>query len=129
MKKIIIGFIALFFTSAISFAQTDVEIYPTNTQLTKLPGNLYSATITDSEGDVLQQGMFTKQNDKMIRHGLWKLYDANTHELVTKTEFVLGEQTWVETYIDGTLFHYSKEEITINRLHQRLAKLERKVNS
>ena len=65
----------------------------------------------------------------MIRHGLWKLFDANTHELVTKTEFVFGEQTWVETNINGTLLHYSKEEITINRLHQRLAKLEQKVNS
>ena len=104
MKKIIIGFIALFFTSAISFAQTNVETYPTNTQLTKLPGELYSVTITDSEGDVLQKGMYTKQNDKMIRHGLWKLFDANTYELVTKTEFVLGEQIWVETHINGKLF-------------------------
>ena len=129
MKKIIIGFIALFFSSAISFAQTDIETYPTKSHLSKLPGALYSMTITDSEGDILQTGMFTKQDDTMIRHGLWKLYDVNTHELITKTEFVFGEQTWIETFINGQVIHYSKEEITINRLHQRLAKLEQKINS
>ncbi len=129
---LILGIVLMFTINQPGYGQpSDVnpEVYPIQKQLLSLPGNVYVMTITDQEGDLLQKGTYLKVDNRLIPHGIWRIYDTNTHDLVTKSEYNNGIQKWVETTIDGAVVRYNQQDIELNKLHKRIAKLEKQVNS
>lgn len=128
MKKLflVIAF-AAFSALGTSNAQ---QVNPTDDQkvVTHDRGNYYDVVTTTAEGKVLQIGQYYKEGDTYKTHGIWKLYDRNTSELITKAEYDKGKQLWVETKADdGKIVRIDQHELTVKRLEERIAVLEKQI--
>lgn len=129
LKKLII---ALVFVTATSFAGTNAQQSTTLTDnkkvVTHISGDNYKVVYTNTDGEILQEGQYFKIGERFKPHGVWKLYDRNTLDLVTTAKYDKGEQVWVETVIDGKTIYVDKYELKVKRLEERIAALEEKVN-
>jgi hypothetical protein len=120
MRKSFLIFTILFFggfTHSTAQIQADMEI---KKKVSHVVGN-------HSEGNVLQSGNYYKVDNRYLEHGIWKLYDFNTLELITKAKYDKGEQIWIETKIDGKLIRVTKEEKEVIALKARIAELEKQL--
>lgn len=127
MKKSILILTFLFFGNLaplIAQLQPEIEIKKI---VSHVIGNHYEMVKTTTEGNVLQRGNYYKVDNRFLEHGIWKLYDYNTFELVTKAKYNKGEQIWIETKIDGELIRVTKEEKKVNALKARIAELEKQL--
>ena len=124
--------ILLFTLSSTSYSQEKFSLsdeYPTHKEIVKIDDNNYEITISHMDGSVLQRGHYYQEKNRLIPHGVWKIYDVNTQKLVTKTEYVMGVQQWIETTIDGEKVRYTGKDIEIYRLQKRITELEKLVKS
>ena len=129
MKRPIITLIILFVTG-LSFAQTPQVTNTENERIvTHVAGNEYSVLVMNADGNLVQEGQYYKVGERFKPHGIWKLYDNNTLDLVTRAMYDKGVQLWVETYIDGKLLKVDQQDIEVNRLKTRVAALEKKIES
>lgn len=127
MRKSFLIFPILFFggfTHITAQIQADMEI---KKKVSHVVGNHYEMIKTNSEGNVLQSGNYYKVENRYLEHGIWKLYDYNTPELITKAKYDKGEQIWIETKIDGELIRVTKEEKEVIALKARIAELEKQL--
>lgn len=92
--------------------------------VTHVVGNHYSVMVYNTNGALIQEGQYYKVKDALKPHGLWKLYDYNTQELVTKAMYEKGNQLWVETYIDGEMIRITQKEIEANKLEPHVAHMQ-----
>ena len=95
--------------------------------ITQLVGNYYSMVMVNAFGETLQEGQYYKEGNKFLEHGIWKLYDYNTQELITKAKYNKGVQIWVETNIDGIITRVTQRDIELNNLKIRIAELEKQL--
>lgn len=108
-------------------AQQTTESNENKKVVTYISGNNYDVIFTDNNGKVFQKGQYYKIGERFKPHGVWKLYDRNTFNLVTKAEYDKGEQLWVETIIDGKMIRVDQDDLKIKRLEERIANLEKKI--
>ncbi|GAB5409888.1 MAG: hypothetical protein BalsKO_22530 [Balneolaceae bacterium] len=122
----------LSFLIVMSFSVTNAQQTVTNTKnekiVTHAGGNNYDVIYTNADGEILQEGHYYKLGDRFKPHGIWKLYDRNTLDLVTTANYDKGEQIWVETIIDGKTIHVNQYDLKVKRLEDRIVALEEKVN-
>ena len=97
--------------------------------VTHVIGKQYDVVFYSSTGELLQSGQYYQVEDRLKKHGVWKLYDSNTFELVTTAEYNKGERLWIETIIDGEVIRLNEYEIQIHRLQNRIAELESKIET
>jgi len=128
-----LSILILFFTlNSVSYGQEKIILsneYPTKKELVKIDNSNYEITISSIDGNVLQKGHYYQEKNRLIPHGVWKIYDVNTRKLVTKSEYVMGVQQWIETTIDGEKVLYTGKDIEIHRLQKRISALEKLVKS
>ena len=128
MKKYIFTlFIFLAASLSTTNAQQAVTSSENDKKITHIIGNHYEMIYTDDEGNVLQKGQYYKIGERFKPHGIWKLYDRNTFNLVTTAKYDKGDQLWVETIIDGQKIKIDKYQLRIRRLENRIATLEKQV--
>tara|TARA_R110000868_G_scaffold259361_1_gene517121 strand:+ start:21843 stop:22238 length:396 start_codon:yes stop_codon:yes gene_type:complete len=130
MKKILF---TLAFLTAMSLTVTNAQQTIANTEnekiVTHVSGNNYDVVYTTTDGNILQQGHYYKVGERYKPHGVWKLYDRNTFDLITTAKYDKGEQIWVETIIDGKVLHVDHHELEVKRLEERIVALEKRVNN
>lgn len=128
-----LSILILFLTlNSVSYGQEKIILsneYPTKKELVKIDNSNYEITISSIDGNVLQKGHYYQEKNRLIPHGVWKIYDVNTLKLVTKSEYVMGVQQWIETTIDGEKVRYTGKDIEIHRLQKRISALEKLVKS
>ena len=95
--------------------------------VTHVVGNHYDVIMFSSTGEVLQEGHYYKEGDRYLEHGVWKLYDYNTYELVTRAKYDKGVQVWVETWIDGEMIRVTQKDREVSSLKARVAELEKQL--
>ena len=104
----------------------------TNTEnekiVTHVAGNHYNVIVFNTHGNKVQEGQYYKMGENFKPDGLWKLYDHNTLELVTRAMYDRGVKLWIETNIDGKLIRVDQQDIEVNKLKTRVAALEEKIN-
>ncbi len=128
MKTLILTLVLFLFSGFTnSTAQNAIEQVENQKIVTHLIGDHYSMTMYSVDGDILQQGYYYKSDNTLLEHGIWKLYDYNTYELVTKIKFNKGEKFWIETNIDGEFVRITQQEIEVNRLKNRITALEKQL--
>ncbi|MEQ9309676.1 MAG: hypothetical protein RLN90_09490 [Balneolaceae bacterium] len=129
MKKLLF---TLCFLVVVSISVTNAQHTVTNTEnnktVTHVSGNNYDVIFTSTDGDILQEGHYYRIGERFKPHGIWKLYDRNTLDLVTTANYDKGEQIWVETIVDGKILHVNQYELKVKRLEDRIVALEEKVN-
>ena len=121
MNKLFYTLSLVLLCSGLSVAQTLKHDYPTNQVILQITDNEYHLIIEDLDGNTLQNGNFILKNEKLIRHGIWKLYDTNSHKLITKSKYVFGQPTWIRTIIDGKSHYYSEDAIRLRKSEKKLA--------
>ncbi len=129
MRKLflVVAFIA-FSTLGTTNAQQSTTPPDDQKVITHTRGNYYDVVTKTTEGKILQEGQYYKEGDRFKAHGIWKLYDRNTSELVTKAEYDKGQQLWVETKADdGKIVRIDQHELTVKRLEERIAVLEKQI--
>ncbi len=128
MKKYIFTlFIFLATTLSTTNAQQTVTSTEIEKKVTHVIGNHYDVVHTDAEGNILQEGQYYRVGERFKPHGIWKLYDRNTFDLVTTAKYDKGDQLWVETIIDGEKIKIDKYQLLVKRLEDRIAALEKQV--
>lgn len=129
MKKTII-ILAILLLSGIGNINAQQVTNTENQRLiTHVIGNHYDVLVMDSVGEIVQEGQYFKIDDKLKEHGIWRLYDSNTYELVTKAKYDKGTQIWVETRIDGKLIRVNQQELQLKRAQEGIVALETKIES
>ncbi len=95
--------------------------------VTHVVGNHYDVVMFSSTGEVLQEGHYYKDGERFLEHGIWKLYDYNTYELVTRAKYDKGVQIWVETWIEGEMIRVTQRDREVSSLKARVAELEKQL--
>ena len=128
MKALILTLIILVFTGVSNTsAQNNIENTENDRIVTHIIGNHYDMILLSSTGEVLQEGQYYKEGDRFLEHGIWKLYDHNTYELVTRAKYDKGVQLWVETWIEGEMIRVTQRDREVSRLKTRVAELEKQL--
>ena len=96
--------------------------------VTHVSGNNYDVVYLNDDGDILQTGHYYKIGERYKPHGIWKLYDTNTLDLITTANYDKGEQIWVETIIDGNVLRVDQYDLKVKRLEERIVAIEKKEN-
>lgn len=125
MKTLILTLAVLLFTG---FTNTTAQNNVKNTEnekiVTHVIGKHYDVVMFSLTGEILQKGHYFKEGDRFLEHGIWKLYDHNTYELVTRAKYDKGVQLWVETWIDGEMIRVTLQDKEVHKLKTRIAELE-----
>jgi len=125
MKTLILTLAVLLFTG---FTNTTAQNKIKNTEnekiVTHVIGKHYNVVMFSATGEILQEGHYFKEGDRFLEHGIWKLYDHNTYELVTRAKYDKGVQLWVETWIDGEMIRVTLQDKEVHKLKTRIAELE-----
>ena len=127
MKKLVFTFV---FLIVAAFTATNAQQITTPTEnktVTHVIGNHFDVVYTDVNGNMFQEGQYLKIDERFKPHGIWKLYDRNSFELVTTAKYDKGEQIWVETIVDGEVLRVNQYDLKVKRLEDRIAALEQKV--
>ncbi len=95
--------------------------------VTHVVGNHFDVVMFSSTGEVLQEGHYYKDGERFLEHGIWKLYDYNTYELVTRAKYDKGVQIWVETWIEGEMIRVTQRDREVSSLKARVAELEKQL--
>lgn len=127
MKKITLLSIFLIVTTLTATNAQQITSPTENKTVTHVIGNHYDVVYTDVNGNMFQEGQYFKIGERFKPHGIWKLYDRNSFELVTTAKYDKGEQIWVETIVDGETLRVDKYDLKVKRLEERIAALEQKV--
>jgi len=129
MKKLLF---TLSFMIVMSFSMANAQDTVTNIDnkkiVTHVSGYNYDVVYLNDDGDILQKGHYYKVGERYKPHGIWKLYDTNTLDLITTASYNKGEQIWVETIIDGNVLHVDQYDLKVKRLEERIVAIEKKVN-
>ncbi|SMO69180.1 hypothetical protein [Gracilimonas mengyeensis] len=105
---------ALIFSSTL-FAQQTVTNEKHERVLTHVSQNIFDVTFFDSNGDIVQEGQYWKEDKKFKPHGTWVLYGYQSNEVVTVAEFDKGKQLSIQTTIDGELISANKSLLTAKK--------------
>jgi hypothetical protein len=127
MKTLLLTIAVLLFTgltNTTAQSKTDTE---NEKIVTHVVGNHYDMIMLSSTGEILQEGHYYKEGDRFLEHGVWKLYDYNTFELVTRAKYDKGVQIWVETWIDGEMIRVTQRDREVSSLRARVAELEKQL--
>ncbi|MEO1023329.1 MAG: hypothetical protein AAFW89_12370 [Bacteroidota bacterium] len=113
MKKVISLALLTAFLSLGVTAQVEYEIKNENhkKEVVQLTPHIYRVTFTNADGEIVQTGQYFERNQKMLPHGVWKLFAPETGHVLTKAKYKKGKQLWVETIIDGKLVKVYNEFI------------------
>lgn len=127
MKRITLLSFFLIVTALTATNAQQITTPTENKTVTHVIGNHYDVVYTDVNGNMFQEGQYFKIGERFKPHGIWKLYDRNSFELVTTAKYDKGEQIWVETIVDGETLRVDKYDLKVKRLEERIAALEQKV--
>lgn len=127
MKKLTLSVCALLLLPVLVFSQSNTKIETHERLVTRIDNNLYNVVFKDNAGEIAQKGQYWKIGELFKPHGLWILYVPGTKDIITKSRYDKGRQIWIETIIDGKTYTYNEDEITINRLKNRIDLLEKKL--
>ena len=100
-----------------------IFILPTQAQERKLElvdDNLYKYEFVNEEGKITQSGYYKKIDGSYLPHGFWK------DNAGTKAEFKNGTMVWIKPKGEKK---YTFEELQIQKLKNRIARLEQKITS
>ena len=127
MKKILFTLVFIIVAALSTTNAQQIESPKESKIVTHVIGNHYDVAYLDADGNTFQEGQYLKIGERYKPHGIWKLYDRNSLELVTTAKYDKGEQLWVETIVDGKVLHVNKHELKVKRLEDRIAVLEKKI--
>jgi len=111
MKTLITSILLLLFTLPILAQERKLEL---------VDDNLYKYQFVNQEGQITQSGYYKKIDGTYLPHGYWR------DNVGTKAEFRNGIMIWIKPKGQKK---YSFEEIQIQKLKSRIARLEEKVTS
>lgn len=127
MKSLILTLSVLLFTGLTNTTAQNKTDTENKKIVTHVVGNHFDMIMFSSTGEILQEGHYYKEGDRYLEHGVWKLYDYNTFELVTKAKYDKGVQLWVETWIDGEMIRVTQRDREVSSLKARVAELEKQL--
>ncbi len=128
MKKLSFTLLFLVVVALTTANAQQIEIPEEQKIVTHIIGDNYDVVYKDLNGNTLKEGQYLKIGERFKPHGIWKLYDRNSFELITTSKYDEGEQLWVETIIDGEILYVGKDELKMKRHEERIAELEKKAN-
>ena len=111
MKTLITSILLLLFTLPILAQERKLEL---------VDDNLYKYQFVNEEGQITQSGYYKKIDGTYLPHGYWR------DNVGTKAEFRNGIMVWIKPKGQKK---YSFEEIQIQKLKSRIARLEEKLTS
>jgi len=111
MKTLITSILLLIFTLPIQAQERKLE---------KVDDNLYKYEYVNDNGQIAQSGYYKKVNGSYLPHGFWK------DNAGTKAEFRNGIMVWIKPKGKKK---YTFEELQIQKLKNRIARLEQKITS
>lgn len=111
MKTLITSILLLIFTLPIQAQERKLEL---------VDDNLYKYQFVSEEGQITQSGYYKKIDGTYLPHGFWR------DNVGTKAEFQNGIMVWIKPKGQKK---YSFEEIQIQKLKSRIARLEEKLTS
>ena len=111
MKTLITSILLLIFTLPIQAQERKLEL---------VDDNLYKYEYVNDNGQITQSGYYKKIDGSYLPHGFWR------DNRGTKAEFRNGIMVWIKP--NGKK-KYTFEEIQIQRLKNRIARLEEKLTS
>jgi hypothetical protein len=114
MKKIVL-FVGIILMSYTVSAQSQKSTSP---QLTEIEEGLYEATYVNDDQTVSQTGFYKIEDDKLVKHGVWKIHDGD--KVITKAKFEDDNLVWIKS---NGVVHTSKD-IELLQLKNRVRKLE-----
>lgn len=117
MKKFLLFVGILCMTYTVN-AQTQKTILP---ELTEIEEDYYQVIYLDNESKVNQKGFYKVVDNKLIKDGIWKMY--NNNKVVIKAEFKNNELVWIKS--DGVT--HTVEEIELFQLRDRVKMLENSI--
>lgn len=82
--------------------------------------NLYSYKYVNEEGKVTQKGFYKRVDNVFRPHGIWSDFVG------TKAEYKEGIMVWIKPKGDKK---YTYKDLEIQRLRNRIARLEKKITS
>ena len=100
-----------------------IFILPTQAQERKLElvdDNLYKYEYVNDNGQITQSGYYKKIDGTYLPHGFWR------DNVGTKAEFKNGTMVWIKPKGEKK---YTFEELQIQKLKNRIARLEQKITS
>jgi hypothetical protein len=111
MKTLITSILLLIFTLPIQAQERKLE---------KVDDNLYKYEYVNDNGQITQSGYYKKVDGSYLPHGFWK------DNAGTKAEFRNGIMVWIKPKGKKK---YTFEELQIQKLKSRIARLEEKLTS
>ena len=111
MKTLITSILLLLFTLPILAQERKLEL---------VDDNLYKYQFVNEEGQITQSGYYKKIDGGYLPHGFWR------DNVGTKAEFQNGIMVWIKPKGQKK---YSFEEIQIQKLKSKIARLEEKITS
>ena len=111
MKTLITSILLLIFTLPIQAQERKLE---------KVDDNLYKYEYVNDNGQIAQSGYYKKVDGSYLPHGFWK------DNAGTKAEFRNGIMVWIKPKGKKK---YTFEELQIQKLKNRIARLEEKLTS
>ena len=114
MKKFLL-FVGLISISYTVSAQSHKTLSP---QLTEVEEGLYEVKFENDDKSVSQTGVYKIMDDKLVKHGIWKIYTGS--KVITKAKFEDDDLMWIKSNGEN----YSSEDIEILKLRSRVKTLE-----
>ena len=111
MKTLITSILLLIFTLPIQAQERKLEL---------VDDNLYKYEFVNEEGKITQSGYYKKIDNRYVPHGFWKDFVG------TKAEYRNGIMIWIKPKGDKK---YTFEELQIQKLKNKIARLEEKITS
>ena len=111
MKTLITSILLLLFTLPILAQERKLEL---------VDDNLYKYEYVNDNGQIAQSGYYKKVDGSYLPHGFWK------DNAGTKAEFRNGIMVWIKPKGKKK---YTFEELQIQKLKNRIARLEQKITS
>ena len=104
----------------ITFILTIGNVFGQERVIHQIDDNLYTYKYVNKEGEVTQKGYYKKVDGSYLPHGFWK------DNAGTKAEFRNGIMVWIKPKGKKK---YTFEELQIQKLKNRIARLEQKITS
>jgi hypothetical protein len=118
MKKFLLFVGIMLMTYTVS-AQNQQPVVP----LIEVGEGIYEANYQNDDNSLSQVGFYKIVNDKLVKHGVWKMYNGD--KMVTKAKFENDDLVWIKS--DGVV--YTSDEIELIQLRNRVSSLEKAIVS
>jgi len=118
MKKFLLFVGIILMTYTVS-AQNQQSVSP----LIEVGEGIYEANYQSDDNPLSQTGYYKIINDRLVKHGIWKIY--NDGKIITKAKYENDDLVWIKS--NGVT--HTSDEIELTQLRNRVSSLEKAIVS